>query len=221
MIATITAVFFHLVGLVGILFFNRDFFVNTTSLNLLLMLVLLFYTQERVNISFVIFFISCFITGMLVEYIGTTTGYLFGDYAYGEVLGISVKNVPLIIGVNWFIVMYCCGNAMHLLLNRLISRIDETAEKPRQSLQTIALVTDAATLAVIFDWLMEPVAVNLGYWKWGGTGEIPLFNYASWFMVSMVLLYLFRKLDFVKGNKFAVNLLLIQAMFFLLLRTFL
>ena len=66
---------------------------------------------------------------------------------------------------------------------------------------------------------MEPVAIQLGYWKW--SGDIPVFNYACWFLVSLVLLLFFHFLKFDKENKFAVDLLLIQSMFFLLLRTFL
>jgi len=68
---------------------------------------------------------------------------------------------------------------------------------------------------------MEPVAIKLGYWKWLGNGAIPMLNYISWFGVSAVLMLVFRLLSFEKTNQFAVNLLLIQFMFFLILRTIL
>ena len=77
---------------------------------------------------------------------------------------------------------------------------------------------DGATLALLFDWLMEPVAAQLGYWKWAG--EIPFYNYLCWFIVAIVLLALFHFSRFNKQNKFAVHLLMIQVMFFLLLKTF-
>jgi bisanhydrobacterioruberin hydratase len=86
-------------------------------------------------------------------------------------------------------------------------------------LKAISVIIDGATLAVFFDWLMEPVAVQLGYWKWNGA--IPFYNYLCWFMVSIVLLTAFHLLKFNKQNKFAVHLLMIQVLFFLLLRTFL
>ena len=70
---------------------------------------------------------------------------------------------------------------------------------------------------LFFDWLMEPVAVKLGYWQWIN-GEIPFFNYVSWFIISIILLSVFQHSKFSKHNKFAVNLLLIQLMFFLLLK---
>jgi putative membrane protein len=82
------------------------------------------------------------------------------------------------------------------------------------------MIVDGAMLAVLFDWILEPVAIKLGYWTWKGT-DVPLYNYLSWFFLSCCLLTIFHFCSFEKENKFAVNLLLIQAMFFLLLRTFL
>jgi bisanhydrobacterioruberin hydratase len=76
-------------------------------------------------------------------------------------------------------------------------------------------------VAVIFDWIMEPAAVKLGYWKWLGDGEIPSFNYLTWFGISTILMAAFALLKFEKQNIFAVNLLLIMMMFFMLIRTFL
>jgi putative membrane protein len=81
------------------------------------------------------------------------------------------------------------------------------------------VIIDGATLAVLLDLLMEPVAIKLGLWKWVGEA-VPLYNYLCWFAISALLLTIFQFCNFNKQNKFAVNLLLIQAMFFLLLRTF-
>jgi putative membrane protein len=75
-------------------------------------------------------------------------------------------------------------------------------------------------LQFFFDWLMEPVAIKLNYWSWT-SADVPVYNYICWFIVSLLLLLVFHFASFEKQNKFAVNLLLIQAMFFLLLRTFL
>jgi len=220
-VATATAILFHVIGLAGILFLDREFFIRTTPLNLLLMLGLLVWTQNGKNLHFLLFFLACFVTGIAAEVIGVNSGLLFGDYRYGNVLGPGLKGVPYIIGINWLIIIYCCGIASHTLLNGLISRVSaDTGSKPRV-MKALSVIVDAATLAVFFDWVMEPVAVKLGYWQWLGNGGIPFYNYACWFMVSGLLLALFHYLSFSKTNKFAINLLLIQLMFFLLLRTFL
>lgn len=220
-IATAIAVFFHSIGLVGLLFFNQSFFLAATPVNLFLSFALLVWTQTEKNIAFFLFIIICFGIGISVEIIGVNTGYLFGDYNYGNVLGAKVKNVPLLIGINWFLIIYCCGISVHMLLMKAISRVAADTGKTPMALKALSVIVDGATLAVFFDWLMEPVAVKLGYWTWTRDGSIPMFNYICWFVVSLLLLIVFHFAKFNKQNKFAVNLLLIQAMFFLLLRTFL
>ncbi len=219
--ATAIAVFFHIIGLFGILFFDREFFIRTTPYNLVLSFLLLLWTQFDRNIWFWIFLGSCFVAGVAVEVIGVNTSLLFGNYRYGEALGLQFMEVPLMIGINWFIVIYCCGVSVNSLLMKLISGLPAGSEPKSKTLQALSVVVDGATLAVVFDWLMEPVAVKLNYWKWLGDGSIPFFNYVCWFVVSILLLLVFHYGKFEKRNNFAVNLLLIQVMFFLLLRTFL
>ena len=214
------AIVFHLIGLTGILFFDRDFFIRATPLNLLLMFALVLYTQPGPRLPLYYLIVVCAITGFLAELIGVSTGWLFGAYAYGDALGPKLLNVPLIIGINWFIIVYCCGTSVHMLMEKLVVKL--TADQaPKPALKALWLVLDASLLAMFFDWLMEPVAVRLDYWHWIGTFDVPLYNYLSWFMVSFAMLAVFEWLPFPKKNIFAVNLLLIQAMFFLLLRTFL
>jgi putative membrane protein len=82
-----------------------------------------------------------------------------------------------------------------------------------------SIVIDGALLAVFFDWILEPVAVQLGYWSWAGN-DIPLLNYASWMGVSMVILLFFYFFRFPRHNLFAIHLFMIQVMFFLLMRNF-
>lgn len=218
--ATIIAVFFHLVGLVGILFFNNKFFVQATPFNLLLSAALLIWTQNAKNYAFLGFLLITFLTGFLAEVVGVNTGVLFGDYVYGNVLGYKWLQAPLLIGLNWIIVIYCCGISTHTFM-KVINKVAQDTKQPPAILKSLSVIMDGATLAVAFDWLMEPVAVKLGFWAWKGNGDIPLYNYFCWFLISVLLLTAFHFLRFNKQNKFAVNLLLIQAMFFLILRTFL
>jgi putative membrane protein len=220
-IATAIAVLFHCIGLVGILYFNKDFFVQSTVFNLLLSFVLLLWTQNNRNGYFFLFLISAYCLGMAAEMVGVNTAALFGEYHYGKVLGYQVAHVPLVIGINWFVIIYCCGISVHTLMMKAIARIATDTGKKPATLKALSVINDGAVLAVFFDWVMEPVAIKLGYWKWGVPGEVPIYNYICWFMVSVLMLAIFHFCKFDKQNKFAVNLLLIQLMFFLLLRTLL
>src|SRR5437764_897317 len=73
----------------------------------------------------------------------------------------------------------------------------------------MSFIIDASFLAVLFDWVMEPVASKLGYWQWENN-NIPNYNYISWIIVSALLLALFRKLNYDRRNIFAVHLFIIQ-----------
>lgn len=219
--ATCIAIFFHIIGLVGILVFNNQPIIQSTPINLLLSGALLVWTQNEKNNYYYLFVVIVAIAGFAVEAIGVNTSLLFGNYSYGKVLGVKFKNVPVLISLNWFIIIYCCGITVHTLLTSVIDKVAVQSKTPPPIVKAISIITDGATLAVLFDWLMEPVAVKLGFWQWKGNGAIPVYNYLCWVIISLVLLTIFHILPFNKQNKFATNLLLIQFMFFLLLRTFL
>lgn len=218
--ATVIAIFFHLVGLIGILYFDRDFFVAATSMNLLLSMLLIFWTAPVRQPGFWMFFITAAVVGFASEVVGVNTGKLFGAYQYEKTLGFAIKGVPLIIAVNWFLITYSAGITVHAVINKLSAGLPLEAKTSSPWMKFASVVLDGATLAVFFDWIMEPVAVKLGYWTWLDGGDIPVFNYVTWFVISMIILICFEFLQFNKRNKFAVHLLLVQLMFFLLLRTF-
>jgi bisanhydrobacterioruberin hydratase len=219
-IATGTAILFHVIGLVGIIGFENDLIIRSTPFNLLLSFALLLWTHKDRNKAFWIFIALVAALGFAAEIIGVHTAHIFGSYQYGPVLGIQWKGVPLVIAVNWVIIIYCCGISIHTLLIRIARLAPSSIGTPR-IMKALSVLADGATIATIFDWIMEPVAVKLGFWKWTLDGSIPYYNYFSWFVVSMLLLGIFHLCRFKKRNKFAVNLLLIQLMFFMILRVYL
>ncbi len=220
-IASVIALIFHVIGIIGILFIDKELFISTSFFHLLLMAGLIFFTQPTISKNLVIFFLVCFVTGMAVEWYGTSTGELFGNYAYGTVLGPKFQGVPFIIGVNWFILMYCCAVSVQMFFDRIYNKVKDTIKIKKNVLHHISLVVDGAFLAVITDYFLEPAAIKLGYWKWLGDGQIPLYNYVCWFVISACLLAVFRLLKLDTKNIFAVNLLLLQIMFFLIISSFL
>jgi len=220
-VALYIALLFHITGLIGILFTQyKDWFIQNTYLNLSLMAALLIITHPAKNKNFFIFFIATFITGFGVEVLGVNTGLFFGNYSYSDILRIKTFNVPLIIGINWFIIIYCAGMITQAYENYMIRKINERGLIINKRMKLLSFMVDASLLAVFFDWVMEPVASKLNYWQWQNN-EIPFSNYVSWLITSAILLALFRKLNQDRRNKFAVHLFIIQLLFFLVLRTFL
>lgn len=220
-IAIFIAILFHLSGAIGILFTPyKDWFIANTPLNLLLMTALLFWVQERKNIGFFLFFIMCFLVGMGTEMIGVNTGRLFGNYHYGTILGKKLNGVPFLIGINWFMVVFCAGVLMSKVTNWVEEKYDSLGVRLKPSLKTFSLIFDGAILATLFDYHLEPVAIKLSFWQWK-LGTPPLFNYICWFAISANLLWLFKILHFHKDNQFAVHLLIIQALFFITLQVYL
>jgi len=220
-IAVFIAILFHVSGAIGMLFTDyKDWFIQNTALNLMIMLVLLFWMQPQKNLSFYLFFSIAFLVGMATEMIGVNTGKLFGHYKYGTVMGPKLNGVPFLIGVNWFVVVFCSG----VIVTKFNSWVEEkyllagVVIKPW--IQQVSFVVDAALLTTFFDFILEPVAIHLQFWQWQNN-SIPLYNYLCWFVISALLLLVFRQLQFSKHNHFAVHLFIIQFLFFVALQIFL
>lgn len=219
-IAISIALLFHISGTVGILFTPyKNWFIQNTPINLCLMAALLFYTQIKINKAFIAFVCVSFTVGMATEIIGVNTGYLFGNYWYTNTMGYKIFNVPLLIGVQWFVTIFCCGIAVNQLHDWLQKKYEIQGLMISPKIQFLSLIIDGALLATFFDFIMEPIAIHLNYWQWQNNA-IPFYNYACWFIISLLLLVAFRFLPFNKHNQFAIHLLIIQSLFFLILRNF-
>ena len=221
-VSVFIALLFHVSGLIGILFTPyKDWFIQHTPFNLLIMAGLLVWNQSKPNKAFIIFITVCFLTGMIAEIIGVQSGWLFGEYAYGDVMGPKVFGVPLLIGINWFVLVFCCMIIIERLHVKMKQKyLENDLGGPPENLERLSIVVDGALLATTFDWIMEPVAVKLEFWKWEAPA-IPIYNYICWFIISCFLIMVSRKFLFSKSNDFAVHLLIIQSLFFLTLRIFL
>ena len=118
-----------------------------------------------------------FLVGALfvVEYVGSRTGLPFGSYAYTDALGLTVLGVPPVIAIAWYGTVVCTW------------RIARSATRWGGVWLVAAL---AGTLAVALDVVLEPVAADIErYWLWEG-GRVPLQNYVSWFIFTVLAVFL-------------------------------
>ncbi|HTK19264.1 MAG TPA: carotenoid biosynthesis protein [Mucilaginibacter sp.] len=192
---------FHTVGLVGLILpFTRSIFLTIVPFHLLLMLAVLVLNHKPIDAGFISFVFVIFILGFTAEWIGIHKHFLFGNYNYGNTLGLKTSGVPLIIGCNWFMLIYSTG----VLTGR--SRL--------RSFLFRSLT--GAFLLVLLDALIEPVAIRFGYWYWANA-VIPLKNYICWFGVSFLMLLLFEAFRFKQQSIVSIVFLLSQFAFFGLL----
>jgi putative membrane protein len=156
------------------------------------------YSQRFFLLSLLIFSL-----GFSVEGVGVATGALFGNYSYGSVFGFKLFETPVVIGINWlFLALSTYGVVQYF------------------TKKTIWLILLPSIFMTGLDFLVEPIAMKLGFWSWEND-IIPLQNYAMWFLTSVIIhsiIWLFRPT--IKANiSFAV--LGVQVLFFGILSVFL
>ncbi|QCR23951.1 carotenoid biosynthesis protein [Pontibacter sp. SGAir0037] len=196
--AVAVLVIFHAVGLWGLAFSgNAAYFQSLTPLNLLLTNAILFSLHKQWNLSFIVFAIVTAVTGFMAEVVGVHTALLFGYYTYGEALGTKLWEVPLLIGLNWLMLVYTTGH---------ISNYTRW--------HWLAKCILGAALMVLLDYFIEPVAVKFDFWSWTNN-QIPVTNFTGWFGIAFLLQICFQKANFQKGNKIAPVVFFIQAFFFI------
>lgn len=192
---------FHVIGAAGMIFYSESDFALLTPLNLLLILgIILFNERTKLN---ALAFVVMYSAGLLVEIIGVNTGIPFGQYEYGAVLGPQIFATPLIIGVNWFILLFATNAIAGELLTPKTKGFVKAAF--------------AAALMVILDFVIEPVAIDLSFWTWESV-DPPLENYFSWFAISFLLSIVWQRRFKILVPKLGIAIYLIQLAFFLTLK---
>ena len=185
----------YAVGLVGFLIpGSRELFLALTPVMLAFSFILVIaeeYPWARLN---AIPLVAIGVLSFLAEYIGVNKALLFGNYEYGDLLGFSYGNVPVIIAFNWVMLAVAARSLVNLISkNRWIS-----------SLLTAILITG-------YDVILEPVAIQYGWWWWQA-GDVPLYNYLCWFGLALLFQLFLRDIPKETGRSFWT--LIVQVVFF-------
>jgi len=119
-------------------------------------------------------------TTWAIEWIGSTTGFLFGRYHYTILLQPQLGGVPLLIPLAWLMMLPpAWAVAAVITRGRLGWRF--------------VLVSALAFTA--WDFFLDPQMVNWGYWVWeqpSGYFGIPWLNFLGWALSAALLTILVR-----------------------------
>ena len=189
-------------GFFGVLSDEKDFFLSSTPYVLtttLLLLILNNYFNSRLYIRLFLIFLL----GLAVEIVGVNFSFFFGEYEYGDNLGIKFFDVPVVIGFNWVLLIILTGNFAHKLFPKSI----------------FFKVTLGSILMILLDLLIEISAPKLDYWEFT-VSPVPFSNYFWWFVFSILFHSIYQSN---KNKEFVVstNILVIHFLFFGLLALFL
>lgn len=186
---------FHLIGL--ILFLKNSENASLTYLNILLCAVFVLLDENNVQKKWFVYTLIVFF-GFTLEWVGVHTGWLFGDYWYGNALGIKFLEIPLVIGLNWLVIV-----------------ISSSAVVQNLNISFWLKIVLAGSIATFVDLLIEPVAMQYGFWSWQNN-SIPVYNYLCWFVFSVLFSWLYLANSTLTNNT-ARYLLYIWIGFFTLL----
>lgn len=187
----------YLVGVINLVLGNLSL-LALTPINLLLSTSLLLIANGSSLKNYIGLIIFIFIAGFFVEVAGVKTGLIFGNYYYGNNLGFKLFNVPIILGINWVLTVFCSTCLAQYLVPKA---------KP------YIIIISAAIFMVVLDLLIEPVAPKLDFWYWQNDHP-PLKNFIAWFILGIIFQILVHKFVRLSNIHFGVWLYVLQIIFF-------
>lgn len=119
------------------------------------------------------------------EWLGSTTGFPFGEYDYTANLQPQLFGVPLLIPLAWLMMLAPAWAVAQAILGGEISTW-------KQRLTFIGLSALAMTA---WDLYLDPQMVGWGFWVWAdpnGYFGIPWSNYVGWLLVSALVTAIVR-----------------------------
>ncbi len=181
---------------------NPSFFSPFTPYTLLLTCFVFLIHSPLETKKFIFAFFSIAFLGFIIEIIGVKTGLIFGKYSYGNGLGFKIFEVPLVISINWAMLI-CAGI---IVVSRFFAN-------------KIAVLSFAALLVTGIDVLIEQVAPKLDFWQFDA-GFPSFHNYFGWIAVAFFTAYFFYP-TIIKGNRtVSLIILILQIIFFTTLTIF-
>ncbi len=197
-------IIFYAVGVAGIAVpYTNPLFIQLIPATLILnLLILTLFHRGRYDSNIVIVSFLIYLIGYAIEVFGVSTGLIFGEYEYGNGLGFKVFDTPLIIGVNWLILVYMTSSVTR-----------------KYNIRGFPGIIAASLIMLLYDLVLEQVAPKMDMWYWSNN-QVPLQNYVVWFILALGFHSLFKVFNIQTKNSLAEIILVCQFCFFLSLFIF-
>jgi putative membrane protein len=192
-------VVFYFVGVLGILTpYFQELFIDLIPFSLLLsFIVIVLFHQPAIDKKLLIVLLIICLSSYFIEVIGVNTQMIFGNYIYGKGLGVKILNTPLLIGINWVLLIYCSASIVDKL-----------------SIHFILKVILAASVMLLYDIILEQIAPFIDMWHWKDN-IVPFQNYVAWFIIAILFQCLVKWAGIKIQNQIASIIFVCQALFFL------
>lgn len=195
-----TFVIFYAVGLALYLTpFTHHLFIRIIPYTLVLVALVIFSHHKGWKTNTIAVLTGIFALSSIIEVIGVATGKVFGEYVYGQGLGIKIADVPIIIGLNWVFLVYAS--------NSIISKY---------TANNTMIIFGAAALMLLYDILLEKVAPLMDMWSFL-ENDPPVSNYVVWFLLALLFNWGIQHFEINTRNKPARWLFFIQFCFFMII----
>lgn len=189
--------------------FQQFAVVATTPFLFLADLMVLFSiakTNKSAKRTTILLFLA-FLFTFIIEIVGVKTGIVFGNYQYTNVLWLQILGVPLVIVLNWIVIIIGSFTVSSWIADYFSYQ------------STFIKIVLSAMLVAFLDYFLEPVATLLNYWQWDQE-YISNQNYMAWFIISSFIIWALNKSKVNLRNKLAGLFYLLLLAYFIFLGLF-
>jgi len=141
----------------------------------------------------IVFLILVLLVSLGAEFIGANlANNLEGYYKYSEFLGWQVFNVPILVILMWAAVIYLSYQVSEHITNFRFTKATLFIQRFWVSFWS-ALLT--SLIVVAWDFALEPLALNMGWWTWAKSGDyfgVPIQNFFGWIAISFSAVFIYK-----------------------------
>jgi uncharacterized membrane protein len=141
-----------------------------------------------------VFFAISAVVSWALEQAGVATGLVYGGYHYTDYLGAKLFDVPILIPLAWFMMIY----PSYVIANLALTR--RPVGTPPGATWLVTLAAASALTMTVWDLVVDPIlsGPEVRAWVWESGGQyfgVPIQNFFGWFVTTFIVYGLFRALE--------------------------